>query len=186
VGPGTGVFYDLAPHLIDHTLQLLGKPAAVSADIRTERDNAIVDDAFDLTFYYSGGLRALLRATMVAPVTRPRFIVHGTAGAYVKHSFDVQEPKLRAGRLPWNETPTEEEQRENSGVLSIVMPDGGMRETLIPPAVSDYRGYYENVRDVLLGKARPAVTMDQALDVMRALQLGQESSERRCTVEWRS
>jgi scyllo-inositol 2-dehydrogenase (NADP+) len=186
IGPGSGVFFDLAPHLIDHALQLFGTPLAVLADTRVERENAIVDDAFDLTLYYDGGLRALLRATMLAPVTRPRFLIHGTEGAYVKNSFDVQEPKLRAGRLPWNETATPQEQEENSGVLSRVKPDGSVQETRIPPVVSDYRDYYSNIRDVLLSTAKAAVTADQALDVMRVLELGRESSDRRCTIEWRT
>jgi predicted dehydrogenase len=185
-GPGTGVFFDLAPHLIDHALQLFGAPVAVFADIRVERESAIVDDAFDLTLYYAGGLRALLRATMLAPVTRPRFVIHGTHGAYVKRSFDVQEPKLRAGYLPWAETPTQQEQEENSGVLSRVTSDGSVEEASIPPVGSDYRDYYANLREVLLGTAEPAVTVEQALNVMRVLELGRESSERRCTIEWRT
>ena len=183
-GPGTGVFFDLAPHLIDHALLLFGLPQAVTADIRIEREHAIVDDAFDLTLHYDRGLRALLRATMLAPVTRPRFILHGTDGAYVKHSFDVQEPKLRAGRIPWNEVPSEAEQLENSGVLSTVNADGSLLEQNVPPAKSDYRDYYANIRDVLLGTAQLAVTPQHALDVMRVLELARESSDRRCTVDW--
>ena len=184
-GPGTGILFDLAPHLIDHALLLFGLPEAVTADIRVERENAITDDAFDLTLHYAGSLRALLRATMLAPVTRPRFILHGTGGAYVKHAFDVQEPKLRAGRLPWNETPSEEEQEENSGVLSLVKTDGTNTKELIPAVQSDYRSFYANVRDVLLGTAMPAVTTQHALNVMRVLALARESSTRRCTVPWR-
>src|SRR5713101_2044697 len=122
--PGGGILFDIAPHLIDHTLVLFGLPEAVTADIRIEREHAVADDAFDLTLHYSLGLRAVLRATMLAAVTRPRFILHGTGGAYVKHAFDVQEPKLRAGRIPWNETPSEEGQAENSGVLTLVKADG--------------------------------------------------------------
>jgi predicted dehydrogenase len=122
---------------------------------------------------------------MLAPVTRPRFILHGTSGAYVKQAFDVQEPKLRAGHLPWNETPSEEEQEENSGVLTLVKADGTTTMQLVPPALSDYRSYYANVRDALLGKAAPAVTPQHALNVMRILELARESSARRCTIPWR-
>src|SRR5216683_5556484 len=73
-GPGTGILFDLAPHLIDHALVLFGLPEGVTADIRVERENAIADDSFDLTLHYAGSVRALLRATMLAPVTRPRFM----------------------------------------------------------------------------------------------------------------
>jgi len=184
-GPGNGIFFDLAPHLIDHALVLFGTPAAITADIRIEREQSMVDDSFDLTFHYDRGLHALLRATMLAPVTRPRFILHGTAGAYVKHSFDVQEPKLRAGRIPWNEVPNDAEQLENSGTLTTVNADGSMLEQRVPPAKSDYRDYYANIRDVLVGTAQMAVTPQHALNVMRVLELARESSDRRCTVDWR-
>jgi scyllo-inositol 2-dehydrogenase (NADP+) len=183
-GSGTGILFDLAPHLIDHALLLLGLPEAITADVRVEREHAVADDSFDLALHYPGGVRAMLRATMVAAATRPRFVLHGTSGAYVKHSFDVQEPKLRAGHLPWNETPSELEQKENSGVLSLVNADGTTTEERVPAAASDYRGYYANVRDALLGRAVPAVTPQHALNVMRILELARQSSAQRCSIAW--
>jgi predicted dehydrogenase len=121
---------------------------------------------------------------MLAAVTRPRFILHGTSGAYVKHAFDVQEPKLRAGRLPWKETPTELEQEDNSGVLTLVNADGATTEQRVPAASGDYRSYYANIRDVLLGKDVLAVTPHHALNVMRILELARQSSARGCTIPW--
>jgi scyllo-inositol 2-dehydrogenase (NADP+) len=185
-GRGSGVFLDLAPHLIDHALMLFGLPEAVTADLRTEREHAVVDDSFDLTLHYPAGGRAMLRATMLAAVTRPRFVLHGTRGAYVKHAFDAQEPKLRAGRIPWSETPSESEQEENSGLLTLVKDNGSTTEQLVPPVPSDYRGYYANIRDALLGTVEPAVTPQHALNVMRILEVARESNARRCTIPWRS
>ena len=185
-GPGAGVFFDLAPHLIDHALVLFGVPDAITADLRAEREHSVVDDSFGLTLHYAEGFRAVLRATMLAAVTRPRFLLHGTGGAYVKHAFDVQEPKLRASRIPWNELPSESEQKENSGLLTLVKEDGTTTEHLVPPAPTDYRNYYANIRDVLLGTAEPAVTPQHALNVMRILELARESSTRRCTLPWRT
>jgi scyllo-inositol 2-dehydrogenase (NADP+) len=183
-GQGSGILFDLAPHLIDHALFLFGLPEAVTADIRIEREQAVTDDSFDLTLHYAAGLRAVLRATMLAAVTRPRFILHGTSGAYVKHAFDVQEPKLRAGRLPWNEVPTGAEQEENSGTLTLVDSNGNTSEQRVPPAPSDYRAYYENIRDALVAKAAPAVTPQRALAVTQILELARQSSGLRCTIPW--
>jgi scyllo-inositol 2-dehydrogenase (NADP+) len=183
-GPGSGILFDLAPHLIDHALVLFGLPEAVTADIRIEREHAVADDSFDLTLHYPGGLYAVLRATMLAGVTRPRFVLHGTGGAYVKHAFDVQEPKLRAGRIPWNETPSDAEQEENSGVLTLVDENGKTTERRVPAAPSDYRAYYANIRDTLLGTAAPAITRQHALDVMQLLELARQSSALRCTMPW--
>lgn len=184
-GPGTGVFFDLAPHLIDHALVLFGLPEALTADIRIERDDAAVDDAFDLILHYPRGLRATLRATMLGAVLRPRFLLHGMQGAYVKNTFDLQEPALRAGRLPWKEPPTEEERKENSGVLALVNPDGTMMEELVPPGSADYRSFYANVRDAVLGRAELVVTPQQALDLISILDLARESSARGCTLPLR-
>src|SRR5207253_4861988 len=50
--PGSGILFDIAPHLIDHALVLFGLPEAVTADIRIERENAVADDAFDITLHY--------------------------------------------------------------------------------------------------------------------------------------
>jgi scyllo-inositol 2-dehydrogenase (NADP+) len=183
-GPGTGILMDLAPHLLDHALVLFDLPAAITAEVRIERDHAVADDSFDLTLHYSAGMRAVLSATMLAAAPRPRFVLHGTSGSYVKHAFDVQEPKLRAGRLPWEETPSPAELQENSGTLSLVTENGATTERNVPPAHTDYRDYYANLRDVLLGKAEPAVSTQHALNVMRALDLARESSNLRRTLPW--
>jgi scyllo-inositol 2-dehydrogenase (NADP+) len=179
---GGGILFDLAPHLIDHALLLFGPPQAISADIRIERDNAVVDDSFDLKLYYPRDCRAVLRATMLAAALRPRFVLHGTKGAYVKQNFDVQEPKLRVGRIPWEETPTQAEQEENSGILTLANADGTTTERRVPPGAGDYRAYYANVRDAMLGRADLAVSPQHALNVMRILELARESSNRGCMI----
>jgi scyllo-inositol 2-dehydrogenase (NADP+) len=183
-GPGTGILSDLAPHLIDCALLLFGLPEAVTADIRSEREDAVTDDSFDLTLRYRDGVRAVLRATMLAAASRPRFILHGTRGAYIKGAFDWQEPKLRAGRIPWEETPTPAEVEQNSGVLTLANPDGPVTERRVPPGTRDFRDFYANVRDVLLGKATPAVSPEHALNVMGILELARESSAARRTIAW--
>src|SRR5579859_5030096 len=50
--PGSGVLFDLGPHLIDQALLLFGTPEALSADVRIERDGAMVDDAFYIALHY--------------------------------------------------------------------------------------------------------------------------------------
>ncbi len=184
VGPGSGLFFDLAPHLVDHALLLFGLPEAVTADIRIEREQAVVDDAFDVMLHYPRGLRAVLRSTMLAAAIRPRFVLQGTAGAFIKRTFDPQEDNLRHDRTPvsgaWGPEP-----EENWGILTRV--EGGEpRQTRVAPVACDYRDYYANLRDALLGHAEPAVSPEWALDVMQVLMLARESSETHTTVSWRA
>jgi scyllo-inositol 2-dehydrogenase (NADP+) len=180
--PGAGILFDLAPHLIDHALVLFGLPEAVTADVRIERPGALVDDAFDIMLHYPAGMRAVLRSTMLAAAQRPRFVLQGTRGAFFKQSFDPTEINLRNGIVaedgPWGAEP-----EKDWGVLTTIV-DGVEVRRSMPPAVCDYRDYYANVRDAMLGKAELAVTPQHALDVMRILEMARESSAKRCTIPW--
>jgi len=175
--PGSGILFDLGPHLIDQALVLFGEPQALYADVRAERERAVVDDAFDLTLHYPG-MRALLGATMLALKPGPRFVIEGPKASYIKFGLDPQEDALKTKARPtgsgWGQEP-----REAWGRL--YRSDGQTRiEEIVPTQPGDYRGYYENVRDTILGKADLAVTPEQALRVMRTIELAMQSSR-----EWR-
>lgn len=177
--PGSGVLYDLGPHLIDQAIVLFGLPEAITADVRTERDGASVDDAFDVVLHYPR-LRAVLRATMLAPEPGPRFMLHGTRGSYMQYELDPQEERLARGEQPtgqnWGTRP-----REQWGTMSLIEGET-LTRTKVATAPGDYRGYYENVRDALLSRAPLAVTARQAADVIRVLELAHESSRQRRTL----
>ncbi len=179
-GPGTGIFFDIGPHLIDHALLLFGMPHALTADIRIEREGGIADDAFDVAFHYPHGLRADLRSSILAAATRPRFTIHGTQGAFVKLTVDPQESNLRRGQIPadvaWGAEP-----EENWGLLTLAE-NSVMTQRRIPSAHCDYRDFYANLRDAILCRAPLAVTPEWALDVMRLLELARQSSNERRTV----
>jgi len=167
----------LGPHLFDQALLLFGVPEAIGADIRIERDGAVVDDAFDVTLYYPR-TRASLRGSMMATSVGPTWIVHGTKGSFIKYGMDPQEAALKEGRTP-DEPDWDTEPESMYGRLTT--PDGSR---VVPTLRSSFTRYYENVRDVLLGKAELAVTPEWSLDVMRGLVLSVESSERGCVLPW--
>jgi scyllo-inositol 2-dehydrogenase (NADP+) len=191
-GPGTGVLFDLGPHLIDQALVLFGPPEAVSADVRLERDGALADDAFDITLHYPR-LRAYLRATMLASRPGPHFVVHGTRASYVKFGLDPQEDALKRGERPklaqdWGTEPTSAWGTLTLGPVGAPsgrgIPAHASEERKVPTALGDYRGYYENVRDAILGKAALAVTPAMALRVMRVIELANQSSRERRVVDF--
>ena len=181
--PGAGILYDIGPHLIDHTLLLFGRPEAVTGDVRIEREGALVDDAFDVTLHYPNGMRAVLRSSILAAAQRPRFVLLGTQGAFFKQTFNPQENNLRRGCIP-KDAPWGAEPEENWGILTLADSDGATKQCRVPSHTGDYREFYANVRDVLLGRAAPAVTLAQALEVMRGLELARNSSDARRTLPW--
>jgi len=183
-GPGCGVFFDLAPHLIDHALVLFGEPEALLADIRVERDGGRNADAFDVTFYYPKGLRAVMSSTTLAPVARPHFRVRGTGGEFIKQGLDPQEALLRAGQ-PMGGASWGLEKPEEWGTLSVIEGDRKIFPRQIETLRGDYRAFYENVRDVVLRKAKPLVNLEEAARVMYAVELSESSSAQRAVLPWR-
>ena len=181
--PGSGVLFDLGPHLIDQAMLLFGTPEAIGADVRIERDGATIDDAFDVVLYYPG-LRALLRAGSLVSTQTPRFVIQGTQGGYLKYGLDPQEDALKRGETPAGEF-WGHEAPERWGTLLVAQGDSFITDKL-PTLPGDYRQYYQNVRDAILGAAPLAVTAEQALRVMRALELAHESSRRRCILPWKA
>jgi predicted dehydrogenase len=180
--PGSGILFDIAPHLIDHALALFGLPEAITADVRIERENALADDAFDIMLHYPRGMRALLRSSILAVAQRPRFVLHGTQASFAKQTVDPQENNLRHGNIPAS-GPWGAEPEENWGVLTIPDRDK-VAQRRIPSVNCDFRDYYANVRDTLLGKAEAAVSPEWAVNVMRLLEMARESSEKRRTIPW--
>ena len=180
--PGAGVLFDIGPHVIDHAMVLFGKPQAVTADVRIERHGGLADDAFDIMFHYPDSMRAVLSSNILAASQRPRFLLFGTEGAFVKQTVDPQENRLRFGNVPetgsWGAEP-----EENWGLLTL---SAGTNSTQrrIPSDTGDYRDFYANVRDVLEGRAKPFVSLPHALDVMRMLELCRESSDQQRTLPW--
>src|SRR5258705_1312021 len=88
--PGSGLWFDLGPHLLDQAFVLFGEPESMTAELRTERDGAAVDDAFDVVLQYPR-MRVLLRSNLLTCVPGPRFRLNGTQGSFVKYGSDPQE-----------------------------------------------------------------------------------------------
>ena len=175
--PGSGLWFDLGPHLLDQAFVLFGPPESMAAELRAERDGAVVDDAFDVVLHYPR-LRVLVRSNLLTCVPGPRFRLNGTHGSFVKYGSDPQEEALKRGETTeqpnWGREP-----EENAGTLSIAEGDK-ITETRIPTESGDYRRYYQNVRDAILSGAPLDVSPQHALRIMHALELGIESSRRAC------
>lgn len=191
--PATGILYDLGPHLVDQALALFGPPARITAAIHHDRDRTDVDDAFDLVLDYEmpagRALRYGCHATLLAADPSPRYLVHGTQGSYRKYGVDPQEPTLvSTGRRPpvlGSATPWLPEPETDWGTLTVC-PDPGNPAILdrspLPTIPGDYRQFYANVRDTLLGKAQLAITAEDAFRTLRLLDLARESSRQRRTL----
>ena len=128
------------------------------------------------------GLLAHCRTSYLACDNAPRFLLHGTAGSFKKHGLDPQEPALVHGaKVPVQGTPEVWLQEPESawGKLTVapVPADPAMLvERHVKTEPGDYRAFYANVRDAILGKANLAVTPEDGYRVTRLLEMARESS----------
>jgi scyllo-inositol 2-dehydrogenase (NADP+) len=171
--PGGGTLFDLGPHCIDQALTLFGAPSSIFASVRMERENAVVDDAWDIFLEYDlpQPRTALLRSTLTACTPGPRFVIHGTKGSFTKWGLDPQEDQIKAG-MGFDAPEYGEDPESDWGELRIC----GETTRRVPTLKGDYRGYYANVRDALLGRAELAVKPEQAWRTTRLIELARESS----------
>jgi len=179
-GPGAGLWYDLGPHLADQVLQLFGPPQAVYADLAMQRDGASAVDYFHVQLRYPR-TRVHLHAGSLVPGGGLRFAVHGSAGSWSKHGLDPQEDALRAGQRPggadWGRDP-------QPGRLLRLDDDGRMRPCAGPQPHGDYPAYYAAVAAAITGHGPVPVPAQEALQVMRLIELGLASARQRRELEW--
>ncbi len=178
-GPGAGLWYDLAPHLLDQALQLFGAPEAITLDSARQRDAAAIDDYFHATLRY-GALRVHLHAGMVVAHLGPRYIVHGLLGSLTKMGLDPQEDALRAGRFPpaagWGADP----QPFSLALVDPGAPERSPEPRDLDPVPGDYPAYYAALHAALRGEGPNPVPAAEAIAVMSLLELGlQSAAERR-------
>ncbi len=181
---GGGILFDLGPHLIDQALALFGPPSSLWADVRSSRRNVDVDDTFDIQLTYENApdetlrsLRSWLRSSIIAASPGARFTVHGTRGSYEKWGLDPQEAALKEG-AHFSDEGFGTEPSEAWGLFTAP----GAAPVPIPTAVGDYRGYYADVRDAILGIAPLTVNAGTAWSVARLIELARESSQTGCRV----
>ena len=156
-GVGSGVWFDLGPHLVDQALQLFGLPDRIRGSLATQRVGAVTDDWAHAVLDY-GDRRVVLQAIMLAAGGTQRFTVHGTAASITKRLADRQEGQLIAGMRPgaphWGEDP--------DPLMSYHAEGVGAREAL----AGDQRAYYDGIAAALSGRGRNPVEPIEALACM--------------------
>ena len=170
--PGSGLWYDLAPHLLDQMLVLFGLPSAITVDLGCQRGSGGVD-YFHAVLHYPR-MRAFLHAGSLVTAPGARYRVHGTAGSWLKHGQDVQEAQLNAGVAPgapgWGLDPRHGEHCWVDGA-------GELRRRSVDTVRGEYRRIYRRFAEAVAGRGAPEVTPLQALQVMQLLDAGRLSAE---------
>jgi predicted dehydrogenase len=177
--PGSGVFYDLGPHLIDQALVLFGKPNFITADIRKMKPYSKVDDFFDVKLEYEN-LIVTLHSSMLVREMGPRYMIHGTKGSFIKHGEDPQEDLLKAGAIPTGPEWGKEEEM-NFGLIHTEKEGKVIRE-IYPSLKGSFGYYYDNLFKSIREQAPLNETAVDGYNVIRLIELAFESSVKKKTI----
>ena len=173
-GPGSGLWYDLGPHLVDQAVSLFGAPETVDAALRTLRPGGQTDDWFHVRLGYPTR-EVIVSSSMLAADPAPRFVVRGTTGSLVKHGMDWQERRLMAGERPgradWGHDPDP---------LLVYRDGADVQRVAVPPG--DYGRFYVAMRDAMRDGRPVPVSAAEATTVMAIVAAGIESSAERRVV----
>lgn len=173
-GPGTGALYDLGSHIIDQALQLFGMPVAVFGDLRIVRPQSQVSDYFEVLLYYPK-LRVRLHSSYLVREALPGYILHGTKGSFIKAKTNVQEEALDRGLKPttanWGVEPVTEK-----GFLHTEK-DGKIYKEHVTSETGNYGDYYKQVYKAIRENAKPPVSAQDGLNVIRVIEAAIKSSD---------
>ncbi|EPE02673.1 oxidoreductase domain-containing protein [Ophiostoma piceae UAMH 11346] len=201
--PGLGSIFEVGSHTLDQALTLFGKPAFVTAFMRSYRDDgtfvdADVHDSYTLVLEYDGAQKGQLVTvkTNIASVMKDqlRFWVRGKTGTFLKFGLCPQADRaLASPSVPADDPLYGTENERIWGTLTTktkvdasqtLDDDTGFYTGKYPSLPGYYRGYYENLVDAVRGKAEIAVKPEQSRAGIRLMELARQSHETRATVAW--
>ena len=168
-GPGSGIFWDLGPHLIDQALQLFGEPKAVSADIVILREGGQSDDCFDVTLHYEDKVIKLGSSAFQGGATL-RFDVQGTKASYRKFYLDPQEDQLRAA-LPFTDEKWAVTPHEENGELG-----NEATQKKVPTLDGQYLTFFKELAKAVAGNTSLPADANSVVAVIRTIELAIEAN----------
>ena len=174
-GEGTGLWYDLGPHLLDQALLLFGCPVAIQAKFEMQRTGAQAVDYFHVTLRYAQQ-EVILHAGLLEEYETPRYVLRGAEGEYTKYGLDTQESDLKRGEFgfgpAWGQDP-------RNGKIRLSA-EHGHNSSVVPNLRGDYRQFYAGFRDAVLSGGDSPVQLNDAVMNIRLLELAVESARGEC------
>ncbi|WP_421803963.1 Gfo/Idh/MocA family oxidoreductase [Flagellimonas sp.] len=141
---GSGLLFDLGPHLLDQVISLFGIPLSWTKTLGHFRPNTQVDDFANLHLIYPQELQVFVTTSLLVADIQPAFVLHGTKGSFVKYRADVQEEQLMDNMKP-NDPRFGIEQTDSPGTLTTIGPDGSKSIEDIESEPSNYLHMFDAV-----------------------------------------
>lgn len=168
--PLSSYLYGHGCHTLDQVISYFGKPDRVHYDVRQLLGEGRMNDYFDLDLYY-GILKVSVKSSYFRVKSRPRFVVYGKKGMFVKETDDRQEEHLKLFYMPGQPGFGLDEPR-HYGVLTYYDENGEFHEEKVPSAAGDYGRVYDGVYECVVNGKEPEIKPWQTLLQMEMLETG--------------
>jgi scyllo-inositol 2-dehydrogenase (NADP+) len=147
--PGSGLAWNLGPHLLDQVISLFGRPERYHKTTASHRMHSKVDDYFFFHFIYPGNMNVYIHGSLLVPQPLPAYVLHGVSGTYVKNRLDVQEAQLQKGISP-RDSNYGMEDPGGGGELTLINSKGEKTVQQLPAS----RGNYSELFDAVFQQIR--------------------------------
>lgn len=174
-GAGSGIWWDLAPHLLDQAVHLFGIPEAITAHIRPLRPQSETADYAHALLHYPDK-EIILSTSPYCSAPNPRYRLEGNLGTYVKYGLDPQEQHLKDA-IPLD-SPNFGIDPENDGIFYDA--DGAAHR--IPTLRGRFTDYYENFALAVNGSANLLIPAEDAMQTIALIETAIQSSELKRTM----
>lgn len=176
-GEGSGIFWDLGPHLIDQALHLLGSPKALTANLRTLRQGGQTTDWFELQLHYDNS-EVCLGSTPFEAGQVGRFNARFEQGSWQCWGLDPQEEALRADQAPDDPAYPDRGQAQNGLLYQAEQSHSATPES------GDYRHFYRQLAAAIQTGEQAPVSLDDACALLYTLERAEESARLGQRLEW--
>ena len=167
--PASGLLYDLGPHLLDQAISLFGKPSSFYKVLGKHRPGTKVDDYFMIHLAYPNDLNIFLTSSLLVADPQKAFVLHGSAGSFVKGRSDVQEEQLLKG-MKLSDPAYGIEPANSKGRLTIIDEQGNPGSTYIDSEKGNYIGLFEAVYQSIVNDVPYPVTEEQIITQLEILE----------------
>ena len=178
---GGGMVLDWGVHLLDQMMDMIHSPVvSVDAHLQTVFSEE-VDDNIKLFLRFENGVSALLEMSTNCFVNLPRWHVSCTGGTAVVEDWSCKGKTVQlredAGQMAWDDDIVYTEAGPTRTMAP--RPSFTMKELPLPEVTTDWSDYYKNIVGVLEGREELLVKPEQALRVMKVIDLAFASNEQR-------